>query len=472
MFLDLEVNNVEYYGAVASPRCKDNYVVMEGHAIDYEPYQGEVKFTRFESREDSLERGWLTIPDDVWLLVGHNLAFELDWIWEQHFDELSKFVKRGGMFWCTQLARYRLTRQEEMYPKLSDTAIHYGGDPKLDLVQAEWERGVLTKDIDPVMLRDYLVGTPDMEGDIGNTRIAFYGEWVEATERGMVQAILEQNNALLFNSVCMSNGLKIDIEVGEDNLKRLEKRLAEVEELLKEQQRLSGISEEGVRAFKFGSSYHKSAWIYGGTYRYDGRVPSIDKDGNYRYEKQSVVFEEGSKDNYLVVEGVEDLEEYCTSKGFNPTRFVRGKNAGLIKVERVDSDQVRMINGKIDEDLKGVISLKEYPQEFQDGWLAKNRNETVLACGSPVLSTKEGAIEELFNRPETSAKGKEVLTLFREWAILNKVIGAFFDRVEYYANGDIKKRSGMFQYITDQGLIHHSLNNTATKTGRLSSNKP
>lgn len=468
MFIDLEVDNHPYYGAIASPRHEDNYVVMVGWAIDYGArYSGKVEHLYFKNKEEA--KKWLTIPEDVGLIVAHNLSFELDWIWEQHYEELKSFVNRGGRFWCTQLAEYRLLRQTLIYPNLNETATRHGGNVKLDVVAEEWKSGKLTSEINPDLLRDYLVGTPKMEGDIGNTRLAFYGQWDEAAERGMLKAILEQNNALLYNAVCMSSGLKIDIDVASKNLARLEDRLKEVDTLLYDARIKAGLSNEGAEAFNMGSDFHKSAWIYGGAYRYDALVPSVDKDGNVRYEKKDV-YTVLDSDVTIDATNEEHAEQACA--GYDVVRYKSGKRKGEIKVTRIDSDKVKMIQGKKEEELVGLVNVKDYPLEFVEAWESKYTQSRELQCGTSVRSTSEDAITELFNRPETSKEAKEVLALLREWAILNKVIGSFFDRQEYYANGNPKKRSGMFQYITDEGLIHHSLNVTSTKTGRLSCTKP
>lgn len=470
MFIDLETENNPYYGSISSPECPDNYVVMSGWAIDYSPYSGKPEYFYAKSKEES--KKWISIPEDVWLLVGHNLSFELDWLYTEQYEELSKFIKRGGRLWCTQLAEYRLSRQQHIYPNLNDTAVRHGGNTKLDAVALEWKMGKLTSEIDSELLRDYLIGTEEMEGDIGNTRIAFYGQWQEASQRGMLKAILEQNNALLYNAVCMSNGLHVDLDIAYKNMEILNNRLEEVNQELYQARLNAGISQEGANSFKMGSDFHKSAWIYGGTYQYDALVPSIDKEGNFRYDKVDVVFDTEDKTKYVEVDPEEDLEFKCTQSGINPNRYKSGKRKGEIKVERIDSDKVKMINGKVKEDLKGIVDLSKYADEFQKDFMGKFTQSRELQDGSSVISTSEDAVLALIQRPETSSEAKQVLSLLREWAILNKIIGAFYDREEFYANGTPKGRSGMLQFVTAKGLIHHSLNMCATKTGRLSSTRP
>lgn len=57
-------------------------------------------------------------------------------------------------------------------------------------------------------------------------------------------------------------------------------------------------------------------------------------------------------------------------------------------------------------------------------------------------------------------------------AALEKDTGTYYLRTEYNEDGSVKKTKGMMQYIGPDGIVHHSLNVTATVTGRLSSNSP
>ena len=127
MFLDLEVENKPYYGALASPRHPDNFVVMNGYAIDETPMSGAVQVDHYLSKEAA--QNWLHIPDDVWLVVAHNAPFELDWMNVQCRAELEKFLKRGGKFFCTAYAHYLLSNQQDTYPALNVIAPLFGGTP-------------------------------------------------------------------------------------------------------------------------------------------------------------------------------------------------------------------------------------------------------------------------------------------------------------------------------------------------------
>jgi len=111
LFIDLETENHSYFGALASPRHPKNYVVAEGRAIDEQPFDGTITGTYFTNQADAEVAQWLAIPDDVWLLVAHNAAFEMDWFLVKQRAEIMKFLKRGGRVFCTAYAEVRWRAQ-------------------------------------------------------------------------------------------------------------------------------------------------------------------------------------------------------------------------------------------------------------------------------------------------------------------------------------------------------------------------
>lgn len=208
MFVDIETNNNGYFGAVASPRHPDNYVVMVGQAIDSKPFNGEITGEYYNSAEEA--KDWLKIPDSVWLLVCHNAPYELDWMQHQQRSEIEKFLKRGGRVFCTAYAHYLLSNQQDTYPALGEIAVKYGGTPKVDGIKILWEQGVLTKDIDRDLLSEYLLGP---SGDIDNTRRVFWGQYKQLVARGMWKGALTRMEGMLFCAAAMDNGLYVNKDV-------------------------------------------------------------------------------------------------------------------------------------------------------------------------------------------------------------------------------------------------------------------
>src|SRR5690625_349897 len=425
MYLDLEVENHPYYGQLASPRHPDNYVVMVGWAVDDKAYSGEVQYTHYESKEQA--KDWLTIPEDVWLLVCHNASFEIDWMWQQQREELTKFINRGGRIFCTQLGHYRLSKQRDLYPSLDEIAPEYGGSHKIDAVKLLWDQGKLTSEIDTELLTEYLAGP---EGDIENTRKLFWGQYKELTERGMWGAVLAQCDGLLFNALCMSNGMHIGREVAFNNLNKLNRRITELG--MKFGENLATFGEDVQDGFKLSSLYHKSAWIYGGKFRVDGRVPALDKDGNQKYLKMDAY--QTLDGDYVPCDTVETVPE-----DHNFVVYRSGKNKGRSKVFRVDSDLPQYKNGHIECKAPGLVNLDDYPTEFLDTFYNEHTTKLTQFDGSPIYSSSEEALEALLMRPETSDEAREVLGALNEWATLNKIVGSFYLREDLNRDGTVRK---------------------------------
>ena len=221
MHIDLECENYMYYGALASPRHPQNYVVAVGQAIDGPEGYGPVTGEYYTSPPEK----WLHIPDDVWLLVAHYAPFEMDWFLEKQRDEIMRFLARGGRVFCTAYAEYLLTNQQETYPSLDETAPKYGGTHKVDGVKILWEQGKRTSEIDKDLLLEYLLGPG---GDIENTRKTFYGQYAALNARGMLPMVFARMDGMLSNCFAMHAGLYIDRDVAYAQLEAGNARLSEL----------------------------------------------------------------------------------------------------------------------------------------------------------------------------------------------------------------------------------------------------
>ncbi|WLW41029.1 hypothetical protein IBHPHPPA_00029 [Salmonella phage KKP 3828] len=443
MTIDLEVENHPYYGSKASPYCPDNYVVHSAYRIDRTHDDGTVTVEptfdiRFNSKQEFLddvagEHLWFRIPSDCWLLVAHNAAFEISWFLtyqRQHFEE---FLKRGGRVFDTMHGHYIASDFQDLYPSLDETAPKYGGEHKIDGVKLLWEQGALTSEIDPILLRDYLVN-----GDVPNTALCFYGQCSIFAERGQMQMVWERMDAMLAWAYCEFFGLYVNIPVAQRNQAEQEQRIQELRQQL-QQYLPKNLPEEFE--FNYGSNYHMSALVYGGPIRYDMKVP---------YDPPKFVKVE-------VQDGV----------------YKAGKNKGLPKFIKVDSDVPLLKWGKGIYNFPGIVNIQELPQHLQEKYSERGefRGAQVLPDGSPVYSTSGDAMNGL------AAQGFEFAKLVNELAALEKDTGTYYLRTEYNKDGSVKKVSGMLQYVIPEsadgsGIIHHRLNTCSTVTGRLSASNP
>src|SRR5690554_1719348 len=261
---DYEVQNKEYFGSIASPHNPENYIVATGWCIDNNPVQS----LYFNTKEEALESNWLEEAlKGQKVYVAHNLTFEIHWNLKYYGKVFLDWLAQGGKVWDTQLAEYILERQQELYPKLEDCAVKYGGTRKVDAVKVLWESGVTTAEIDQALLMDYLAD--EDHGDVANTRRVCFNQYRIAKERGMLPMMWERMDALLFNAVATYNGLYVDTDVAARNQAEQEQRISEIRESI-----MKSLPDDLPTdlEFSFTSPYHMSAFLYGGTIKYKAKV--------------------------------------------------------------------------------------------------------------------------------------------------------------------------------------------------------
>jgi DNA polymerase I-like protein with 3'-5' exonuclease and polymerase domains len=109
--------------------------------------------------------GWTQARDalsDAEVLVGHNIGFDLKWLWKVHG---SVIIPKA--IWDTQQVEYLLSGQRHLYPSLDSLCVLYGLPTKDDKIKEYWDKGVDTQDIPPEELTAYLIG------DLKNTEAIY-----------------------------------------------------------------------------------------------------------------------------------------------------------------------------------------------------------------------------------------------------------------------------------------------------------
>lgn len=463
---DLECENKPYLGMVASPFCPDNYIVAPGWAID----GGPVEHRYFNSRAEADASDWADIAlKDATIFVAHNATFEIHWMMHRHRDAFMAFLKRGGRIFCTQYAQYMLSMQQETYPTLEDTAQNYGGSMKIDEVKMLWEQGALTSEIDQALLIKYLVGNDEMHGDIGNTRLCCFAQYTLLEQRGMLAAFWHRMDSLLFNAISTFNGMYVNMEVARKNHANQLAEVAAIEASL-QQSFPTDMPEELV--FNYGSRRHMSGWLFGGPVKYEKQVPydpiQYVKDDFYELHK-------GTEQQRYV-----KCSEADPSDAVYATVYASGKNKGLPKTFRMDTDVEKTKIGEGVYTFPGLINLTTLPPHVSGEYLGRratyrgseymcDRKEdefgNVVVEGTPVYSTSGESIDLL-------GSFVDAVKPLKKLAQLNKDNGTYYQNVEYNTKGEVKKETGMFQFVGPDGIVHHDLNACASITGRLSSSRP
>lgn len=466
LFTDYETENHPYYGSVASPYCPDNYIVESGWRLDRTNPDGSVdvgavQSVRYASKEAfkaAPVNEWFPIQEDTWLIVAHNLAYECSWWLTYARKEFEAFLKRGGRVFCTMHGHYIASDFQDMYPSLDETAPKYGGTHKVDGVKLLWEQGVRTSEIDPILLHEYLVGP---SGDIVNTAVCFYGECAVFTERNQMQYVWERQDALLAWAYCEWFGLFVNMPIARKNQEEQEQRILEIKQEL--QQYIPKNLPETLD-FNFGSDFHMSALVYGGPIKYRKKVP-YDPPQYVKYD--AYLADVNGTLQYI------DVSDWQPEWTYPRTLYKSGKNKGLPKVFRLDTDEEKL---KWEDDLyfcPGLVNIQELPEVIREKYAERGefRQARTLQDGTPVYSTSTDAMEAL------ARQGFEFCKLVNELAALEKDTGTYYLREVLDAEGKVKERKGMLQYVIPErpdgsGIIHHRLNTCATVTGRLSSSNP
>lgn len=458
--IDLETETNEWYGNNSSPHNPDNWIVAAGWCIDNQDIQSEY----FPTKELALSSNWLERAlDGQKYLVCHNATFEIQWLRKFYPETLDNFFKRGGKVLCTQYMEFLLSHQQEMYPRLEDCSLKYGGTMKIDEVKLLWEAGYKTSEIDQALLMKYLADP--VVGDVANTRRVCFSQIPLLQQQGMWDMVQIRMDSLLFNAYATYFGLYVDLEVAKKNQAEQEARILEIKESIL---KLLPDDLPSELEFSFTSPYHMSAFLFGGVIQYKAKVSYEPK----KYEQVEAYQYEGCVDlspseftyvtKYIPKQEYDDLPSDAKSN-LDVVVFKAGKNKGQPKVFKINSDVEKLKWGDKTYTFKGLINLYELPKHVQDQYLGKRAEfsgKRNLVCGTPVYSTSGDSLDVLATYTDAAKPLKELKALEK-------------DQGTYYLKVDDKgNESGMLKYVEPDGIIHHRLNNCATVTGRLSGSSP
>ncbi|WVH05399.1 DNA polymerase [Agrobacterium phage Alfirin] len=443
---DEETTIDEQFRRKANPFVPENWVVARGWK---DKGDARCSYVYYKSPE---EYESMEIPDDVTVLVGHNIKFDLLYELAKGDKNMVAFFKRGGKIWDTQYAEYLIEGQTQASQMCSLDSIveKYGGRLKIDEVKTMWEMGICTSKIPKDLLIDYLVGTEEEDrnsGDIGNTEKVFLGQVARAVRQGQIKMIQDRMDGLVATTMMEYWGLKIDIAVARKNLKELTLKLAETQERL-----LSHVNDLPFE-FSWGSNVQMSCMLFGGTVRYKVREKYKDENGEWARSK---AFET----HYILNDGSTTPHEPGTDPENSPLQyatFSSGKKKGEYKTKKVEVEGELKIKW---QDRYHTFSGITDPLEE---WQGKQTD----AADKPIYSTGKDTVKALEQRVENGLD----LPFLRDFVTkqaLDKEIGTYYVKVD-----DKGKKSGMLLCVQQwDHFLHHKLNHTSTVTTRLSSNDP
>jgi DNA polymerase-1 len=452
---DSETQIHKSHRRTANPFHPDNFVVARGSKVEGDA-QCSAVFYKGKTADN-----YLVIPDNVDVIVGHNIKFDLLYEMTNYSPSLKAFYKRGGKIWCTQYAHYLLNAQDRRTHMNSMDQIieQYGGRKKIDGMKALWAAGVQTADIDRAMVLDYLIGTVEEErnsGDIGNTELIYLGQIKAAAKNNMLHTIQVRMDGLAATTDMEFNGIRVDVARAKSDLVRLSAELvtanAELDTYLTDMP-------DGL-VFSWGSPTHKSCLIYGGTIRYEQSAHYIDENtgqlARLKATEKWPLFDKvalSPKAGGIVLsEGV----YYDRAGGLNTAQdtFLSGQKLGEPKFK----------NMPVPGELKSRITdfFHTLPGYVNPDDLEIDRGAMKDGKGGPTYSTDKDTCILLGNLdvPFLKVMGKKTA--------LDKEIGTY-----YFTVGKDGTPKGMLTCVQPSDhVIHHALNHTSTVTSRLSASNP
>lgn len=471
--IDLETTIAPFMKRKASPFTLENWIVAGGYKAvgTTGPRVGEVVGDYFGNKRTG-SRGWfkaLLEQHNPKHLVGFNFKFDLQWMlrFEEDYEAYMAWIVDGGELWDTQLVEYMLDNMVEDSHMLSldEVAIRYGGEIKIDEVKAYWAKGISTEFIPQQLLLDYLIGRDNGDGtvrpgDIQNTEMIFRGQVGTSRQRKNLQTIRLNNGALVATTEMERNGLHVDLNIAELEMRRLQEEIAKASEELKE-----FYPKDMPFEMNWNSVIHKSAIFFGGSIPYVQKVPVLDPaDGTQMYvqkEEKHYLLSDGST---MEVSAYDALMETGNTLVL-PILNKSGKFAGQPKTKNVkvdDLEKPKWRNETFHVTLPGYV--KPRPQ-----WKSKAYDN--------VYSTSKEVLEQIADAGLDIPFVEHFVALTK----MQKDLSTYY-RVDEYDEvenemGEIelvlKKSTGMLTLVQpDDHIVHHNIQQTSTVTGRFSHTAP
>ena len=375
--------------------------------------------------DDDADKRLQRVLDNTTLLIGHNLQYDLQWLWGCGF-------KYDGEIFDTMLGAYILQRGQKGSVSLENCAERYNLEvKKSDTLKDYFRRGFQTNEIPLDELSEYL------RQDLAVTKDLYWKlmEEYDKPEGKTLDKVLDVSNKVCKSLAKMyMRGFAIDKDVLEEVKQDFETELREIEERLQSQvKRLMGDtpinlnSPEQVSQVIFSRILkNKKEWVLA----FDN---VLDKDD----------FRKTVKDNsYLMVKTKASICHTCKGKG--RVHKIKKDGTPFAKPSRCPDCDTR---GYLLTKSNFMAGLGFFP--LSKDWISANG-----------FSTSKGNLEQLINIAKSKAmtEAEVFLTDLKRQSAVSSYLSSFVE--------------GIGAYTKQDGKLHVSLTQHVTATGRFSGRNP
>jgi len=375
--------------------------------------------------DDDAQARLQRVLDNTTLLIGHNLQYDLQWLWACGF-------KYDGQIFDTMLGDYILQRGQKGSVSLENCALRYDLDmKKSDTLKDYFRRGFQTDEIPLEELSMYL------EQDLKVTR-SLYWRLLDEYNKPEAESLVNVRDTT--NKVCKTltkiymNGFSIDKIALKEVRKQFEDELLQIENRLNAKVK----SLMGDTPINLNSPEQVSQVIYS-RILHDKRKWAVAFD----YVEDKEEFKQAVKDNSsMMVKTKASVCQTCNGRG----KVFKTKKDGtrFAKPNRCTSCDTR---GYKLTKLKQMAGLGFFPPS--KAWVSANG-----------FSTSKGNLEQLINiaKAKDMTDAEAFLTDLKRQSAVSSYLSAFVDGIEHYTKED--------------GMLHVSLTQHVTATGRFSGRNP
>ena len=375
--------------------------------------------------DDDAQQRLQRVLDNTTLLIGHNLQYDLQWLWACGF-------KYKGQIFDTMLGDYVLQRGQKGSVSLENCALRYDLEmKKSDTLKDYFRRGYQTDEIPLEELSEYL------EQDLKVTRSLYWrllDEYSKPESASLVGVRDVTNEVCKALTKMYMNGFSIDKTALKEVRKQFEDELLEIETRLNSQVKTL----MGDTPINLNSPEQVSQVIYS-RILHDKKKWAVA----FEYVNDKEEFKQTVKDNSaMMIKTKASVCQTCNGKG----KIYKTKKDGtrFAKPNRCTSCDTR---GYKLTKLKQMAGLGFFPPS--KAWVSANG-----------FSTSKGNLEHLINiaKSKGMTDAESFLSDLKRQSAVSSYLSAFVEGIQHYTKED--------------GMLHVSLTQHVTATGRFSGRNP
>ena len=483
----------------------ENTVTKRDGRLYLDPYEPTNKLVMVGCRDDNgnesiydMDSGFVGVQDildKATVLIGHNITYDLMWLWECGF-------KYNGVIFDTMLAEYVLSRGNPYKYSLSLEACaerHDLNTQKQDTLKEYFAKGMGVDEIPKDELKEYL------QSDLRATQELCSSQYKQLLNSPLMDTVILTNKVAMTLARTHRNGFKVDQDVLESVRKEFEKEKIEIEERLSVQVRkLMGdtpinLNSPEQMSWVIYSRKPKDKAMWGNEF-----TPHMSvEDFKYNVKQNSDIVYKTEAKMCRVCNGTGKIRKVrkngtpysntnncmdCSASGylFNPTKLVAGLKFNAPNAKWISANGFGVSKGNLDilqgmaqrnnmteasqflQDLKRLSALDSYLSSFVEGIKAHVKSDGMLHVRLLQHRTATGRFSGADPNMQNMPRGGTfpVKKVFVSRWTGGKILEADFAQLEFRTAAYLSQDEVAINEIKAGFDVHTYTANVITKSGQ------